>query len=79
MGLLNMQQNIDIPEVNLQIHPLVFSIVRKCSAENRKPNNTDFEENVNDSIFLNQLQAGVGKWIKEIQKVRLEIREYCFQ
>ena len=78
MGLLNMQQNIDIPEVNLQIHPVVFSIVRKCSAENRKPSNQDFEENVNDSIFLNQLQAGVGKWIKEIQKVRLEIREFYF-
>ena len=71
MGLMNMQQNIDIPEANLQIHPVVYSIVCKCNEQNRKPNNQDFEENLNDSNFLNQLQAGVGKWIKEIQKVEL--------
>ena len=69
MGLLNMEQNADVPEVNLQIHPTVKQISRKCAEENRKPTNHDFEENLNDSNFLNQLQTGVGKWIKEIQKV----------
>ncbi len=71
MGLLNMQQNTDIPEVNLQIHPNVISIIKKCSEHNRKPSSQDFDEYINDSNFLNQLQAGVGKWIKEIHKVTL--------
>ena len=69
MGLLSMEQNTDIPEIDLQIHPIVQTIARKCNEANRKPNIQDFEETLNDSNFLNQLQTGVGKWIKEIKKV----------
>ena len=29
----------------------------------------DFQERVADSTFLNQLQGGVNKWSKEIQRV----------
>ena len=72
MSFLSMQQNTDIPEVNLQIHPIVDSIIKKCLNENRKPNSQDFEEYLSDSNFLNQLQTVVGKWIKEIHKVNFE-------
>ena len=69
MGLLHLQQNIDIPEISLQVHPSVANVVKKCSEEGRKPKVVDFGDLVEDSTFLNQLQNGVNRWIKEIQKV----------
>lgn len=71
MGLLHLQQNIDIPEVTLTINPTVLSVISKCAEENRKPKVSDFGALVEDSKFLNQLQSGVNRWIKEIQKVNL--------
>lgn len=69
MGLLHLQQNIDIPEITLPVHAVVASVIKKCGEENRKPKVVDFGDRVEDSTFLNQLQNGVNRWIKEIQKV----------
>ncbi|XP_050667850.1 dynein heavy chain, cytoplasmic isoform X2 [Leptidea sinapis] len=69
MGLLHLQQNIDIPEITLTVHPVVATIIKKAADENRKPRVADFGDKVEDSSFLNQLQNGVNRWIKEIQKV----------
>lgn len=69
MGLLHLQQNIDIPEITLQIHPVVLSVMKKCQEEDRKATVADFGDKVEDSAFLNQLQTGVNRWIREIQKV----------
>jgi len=71
MGLLHLQQNIDIPEISLQIHPVIMNVVKTCLEEDRKPRIPDFGDLVEDSSFLNQLQNGVNRWIKEIQKVCL--------
>ncbi|KAJ9599379.1 hypothetical protein L9F63_010141, partial [Diploptera punctata] len=69
MGLLHLQQNIDIPEISLPIHQTVAAVIKRCADEGRKPKVTDFGDRVEDSTFLNQLQNGVNRWIKEIQKV----------
>lgn len=69
MGLLHLQQNIDIPEITLTAHPTVNAVIRKCLDENRKAKVGDFGDKVEDSTFLNQLQQGVNRWIKEIKKV----------
>ncbi|XP_017775192.1 PREDICTED: dynein heavy chain, cytoplasmic isoform X3 [Nicrophorus vespilloides] len=69
MGLLHLQQNIDIPEITLTIHPNVANIVKHCADEGRKAKITDFGEKLEDSSFLNALQHGVNRWTKEIQKV----------
>ncbi|XP_037905377.1 dynein heavy chain, cytoplasmic isoform X4 [Hermetia illucens] len=69
MGLLHLQQNIDIPEITLVIHQLVANTIKKCNDENRKAKVADFGDKVEDSTFLNQLQNGVNRWIKEIKKV----------
>lgn len=69
MGLLHLQQNIDIPEISLAIHQTVASMIKKCEKENRKPKVADFGDNVEDAQFLNALQSGVNRWIREIQKV----------
>ncbi|VDK17416.1 unnamed protein product [Anisakis simplex] len=69
VALLHMQQNIDIPEINLVIHPLIQSVIQKATEEGRKARVTDLGDNVENSVFLNALQKGVSRWIKEIQKV----------
>ncbi|XP_074099131.1 dynein heavy chain, cytoplasmic isoform X3 [Cotesia typhae] len=69
MGLLHLQQNIDIPEISLPVHQLVMQVIKQCADEGRKPKVADFGDKVEDSTFLNQLQNGVNRWIKEIQKV----------
>lgn len=69
MGLLHLQQNIDIPEITLPAHPSVATVIKKAGEEKRKPKVADFGDKVEDAQFLNALQNGVNKWIKEIQKV----------
>lgn len=69
MGLLHLQQNIDIPEIMLTVHPMVASVIKKCAEEGTKPKVSDFGDRVEDTTFLNALQSGVNRWIREIQKV----------
>lgn len=69
MGLLHLQQNIDIPEITLVIHPAVALAIKKGAEENRKPKVAEFGDKVEDATFLNALQGGVNRWIREIQKV----------
>jgi dynein heavy chain 1 len=68
--LQQLQQNIDIPEVNLVIHPRIKAVCDKASGESREARVEEFSDaDVQESAFLNQLQKGVAKWIKEIHKV----------
>ncbi|XP_034530779.1 cytoplasmic dynein 1 heavy chain 1 [Notolabrus celidotus] len=69
MGLLHLQQNIEIPEISLLIHPIITNIAKQCYERAEKPKVTDFGDKVEDPTFLNQLQSGVNRWIREIQKV----------
>lgn len=69
MGLLHLQQNIEIPEISLLIHPIITNVAKQCYERGEKPKVTDFGDKVEDPTFLNQLQSGVNRWIREIQKV----------
>lgn len=69
MGLLHLQQNIDIPDITLPVHPIIQGAIKKATEEGRRAKVADFGEKVEDSSFLNQLQNGVNRWIREIQKV----------
>lgn len=69
VSLLHLQQNIDIPDIQLTIHPQITAVVQKAAEENRKPKVEDFGDQVSDSTFLNHLQKDVSRWIKEIKKV----------
>ena len=71
MGLNSLQENSEIQEVDLQIHPIVASIAKTCRESNRKPKVEDYDEKTQDSHFLNQLQSGVNKWVRDIQNVTL--------
>lgn len=69
MGLLHLQQNIDIPEITLSIHPVVAQLIKQRDGDNTKTRGFNFEDKLEDDHFLNNLQSGVNRWIKEIQKV----------
>ncbi|KAJ0063304.1 hypothetical protein NL108_015773, partial [Boleophthalmus pectinirostris] len=69
MGLLHLQQNIEIPEISLVINPIIANIAKQCYERAEKPKVSDFGDKVEDPTFLNQLQSGVNRWIREIQKV----------
>lgn len=70
VNLLHLQQNIDIPEVQLVVNPEVLQAVKKAQASGRKPDVADFGSKVADSNFLNALQKDVNKWKTDIKKVR---------
>ena len=70
VGLLHLQQNIDIPEISLVVHPVVQAAVKKARDEGKvTPRGQDFASYIEDSTFLNNLQNTVNRWIREIQKV----------
>ena len=69
VNLLHLQQNIDIPEVQLVVNPEVLAAVKKAQASGKKPDVADFGSKVADSNFLNALQKDVNKWKTDIKKV----------
>ena len=78
MGLLHLQQNIDIPEITLVVHPTVALVIKKAAQDQTKPKVADFgDAKLEDSTFLNALQNQVSKWIREIQKVNTK-KVYVF-
>ncbi|CAP31232.1 Protein CBR-DHC-1 [Caenorhabditis briggsae] len=68
-ALLHLQQNIDIPEINLVVNPHILDAIEKARKENRHATMDDLREIVEDTNFLNALQAGCNRWVKEIRKV----------
>ena len=69
LSLLHLQQNVEIPEITLNIHPLVQRAIEKCRENGSRITVDAVGEVMNDSSFLNKLQSDVNGWIKEIQKV----------
>ncbi|KAJ1982313.1 dynein heavy chain [Dimargaris xerosporica] len=70
LSLLHLQQNVEIPDIALTIHPAIQRAVESCRADQRRVT-VDAVDAVllTDSQFLNRLQNDVNGWIKEIQKV----------
>ncbi|KAJ2820416.1 dynein heavy chain, partial [Coemansia erecta] len=70
LSLLHLQQNVDIPETVLNIHPVIARTVGECRQRKQRATVDAVDpELLSDSGFLNQLQGDVNGWIKEIQKV----------
>ncbi|KAJ7070130.1 dynein heavy chain, N-terminal region 1-domain-containing protein [Mycena amicta] len=70
LSLLHLQQNVEIPETNLVIHPVIQRAVEQAQAANTRPNINDLPVKLlADSSFLNSLHANVNSWIKSIQAV----------
>ncbi|KAI8818344.1 dynein heavy chain [Fimicolochytrium jonesii] len=69
LSLLQLQQNVEIPDVVLNYNPIVQRTVDHCHESGKRVNADAVGDLVDDSAFLNRLQADVNGWIKEIQKV----------
>ena len=70
LSLLHLQQNVEIPETHLIIHPTVQRAVEQARAEGRRPSIADIPPKLlSDSTFLNTLHSHVNQWIKSIQTV----------
>ncbi|KAI9761019.1 MAG: hypothetical protein M4579_001282 [Chaenotheca gracillima] len=70
LSLLHLQQNIEIPELSLPLHPVVQGAVDEAAARNVRPSLDLVPSTVLlDTTFLNSLQSTVNAWIKSIQAI----------
>ncbi|OCH94192.1 dynein heavy chain [Obba rivulosa] len=70
LSLLHLQQNVEIPETHLIIHPVIQRAVEQARAAGTRPSIADIPSKLlNDSTFLNTLHGHVNQWIKSIQTV----------
>ncbi|PWN18755.1 cytoplasmic dynein heavy chain 1 [Microstroma glucosiphilum] len=71
LSLLHLQQNVEIPEIHLSVHPIIRATVERCQAAGRKvvPEEVQPQTLLSDSSFLNKLQSDVNAWVKEVQTV----------
>lgn len=70
LSLLHLQQNVEIPETHLIIHPTIQKAVEQAQAKGTRPSINDIPQKLlNDSTFLNALHSHVNQWIKSIQAV----------
>ena len=76
LSLLHLQQNVEIPEVSLPFHPMVQAALDEAGARETKPTLDLIPTAVlQDSTFLNNLQATVNNWIKSIQVITKMTRD----
>ncbi|KAF9463127.1 dynein heavy chain [Collybia nuda] len=70
LSLLHLQQNVEIPETHLIIHPVIQRAVEQALTANTQPNISHIPQKLlGDSSFLNSLHGHVNSWIKAIQAV----------
>lgn len=70
LSLLHLQQNVEIPETHLVIHPVIQRAIAEGHATGQRPNISLIPtKTLNDSTFLNALHNHVNNWIKSIQAV----------
>eukprot|EP00954_Amorphochlora_amoebiformis_P022710 1355103-Amorphochlora_amoeboformis.AAC.1 len=68
ISLLRCQQNINIPQIVLQVHPVVQAVV-KCKKDGDKPFIDDLPQNLDMDKFLIELTNYVADWKKLISSV----------
>ncbi|KAH6672719.1 dynein heavy chain [Plectosphaerella plurivora] len=70
LSLLHLQQNVEIPEVNLHFHQAVQHALDMSEERHTKPTLELIPQpTLADSTFLNNLQSTVNNWIKAIQVI----------
>ncbi|CBQ72614.1 Cytoplasmic dynein heavy chain 1 [Sporisorium reilianum SRZ2] len=71
LSLFHLQQNVDIPDIILTIHPIVRAAVDRCHAAGTRVSVEAIEPPalLQDSSFLNKLQSDVNSWVKEVQTI----------
>jgi len=74
-SLLQCQQSLEIPEVHLEIDAHVKRVALTTKEANQKLDVEAFSDQISNSEFLNSIQGGVNRWIREIQRVTKHQRD----
>lgn len=70
LSLLHLQQNIEIPELILDLNPVIQRTLRDHGeSKTLVPAELIPSETLTDITFLNSLQSNVNSWIKSIQAI----------
>ncbi|PSN61624.1 hypothetical protein BS50DRAFT_680599 [Corynespora cassiicola Philippines] len=76
LSLQHLQQNVEIPELLLPLHPVIQNALDAAEERNVKPSPDLLPAAVQtDSSFLNGLQSTVNGWIKSIQNITKTSRD----
>lgn len=76
LSLRHLQQNVEIPEVNLPLNPVVQQAIDTAASRGTRPSIDLIPPNLlEDSTFHNALQSNVNLWIKSIQVVTKMTRD----
>jgi dynein heavy chain 1 len=69
VGLMNLQQDVEIPVPALHLNPVIQLAVEEANRKDEEPSLTLLTpKQLNDSSLMNDLQRQVNGWIEEIQK-----------
>lgn len=70
LGLMHLQQNVEIPALNLPLHEVVQNTLKEAEAKGQKPSvEMIAPEFLDNSAFTNSIQNCVNGWIKSIQAI----------
>jgi len=73
LSLLHLQQNVEIPEIVLEINPVIIKAIEDCKKNNEDPKSSALKyipkSYLNDTQFLDKLQKEVQNWVTDIRKV----------
>ncbi|ORY16897.1 dynein heavy chain [Clohesyomyces aquaticus] len=76
LTIQHLQQNVEIPELLLPLHPIIQNALDSAQEHGKKPSPDMLPAPVlTDSSFLNGLQATVNGWIKSIQNITKTSRD----
>ena len=69
LSLLQLQQNVEIPQVQLHVHPVVRDTVERCAREARRVSVEAVEPAalLADDAFVNQLHSDMNGWVRAVQ------------
>lgn len=76
LSLQNLQQNVEIPQLLLPLHPTIQALLDKAEAQGIKPSAEMLgADALTDSSLLNGLQSTVNGWIRSIQGITKTSRD----
>ncbi|KAJ5828908.1 uncharacterized protein N7525_007161 [Penicillium rubens] len=76
LGLMHLQQNVEIPALNLPLHEVVQAALKDAEARSTKPSVELIPSTVlESSAFTNSIQNVVNGWIRSIQTITKMTRD----
>lgn len=67
--LVQCQQNIIVPEIDLSHDAEIKAKYEECRAQGREMTADDFESRLQDPNFIKRLEKTVTQWIKDIRRI----------